>query len=162
MKILGIDPGTAIVGWGCIEVSAQKAVPVSYGAITTPAGTDISNRLERIYTEILKLIDTYRPETVILENLYFSTNAKTAMSVSQARGVILLAAAEKRLPVVSYSPLTVKLSITGDGKAQKPQVQRMVQVLLKLDKIPKPDDTADALAIALTHAYSYKFKEKSV
>ena len=161
MKILGIDPGTAIVGWAFVEVKGQTPASTMYGAIMTPAGMDIARRLERIHRQISELIDTHKPDCVSIEDLFFSTNVKTAISVGQARGVIILAAAQKGLPVISYSPLSVKLSVTGDGKAAKLQVQRMVKVLLKLPEIPKPDDTADALAIALTHAYSYRLKEKS-
>jgi crossover junction endodeoxyribonuclease RuvC len=161
MKILGIDPGTAIVGWAFVEMRGQSPQPADYGAIITSQDMDPALRLECIHREISVLIDMHKPDCMSIEDLFFSSNAKTAIAVGQARGVIMLAAAQKGLPVVSYSPLSVKLTVTGDGRAEKPQVQRMVKVLLKLPQIPKPDDTADALAIALTHAYSYRMKEKS-
>lgn len=158
MKVLGIDPGTARVGWAVIESKNSAVHALSYGCITTNQTDTAGTRLMSIYTQVGKYCKTYKPDVLALEELYFATNAKTVIPVGQARGVILLVAAQKGISVVSYSPLTVKRTITGDGKADKSQMQRMVQLTLKLKEIPKPDDTADAIAIALTHVFSYKMK----
>lgn len=160
MIIIGIDPGTARVGWAALEVSGGSIRPISYGCITTPVGHSPQQRLLTIHKELIKILVKFRPNSVALEDLFFATNAKTVIPVGQARGVILLASAEQGIPVVSYSPRGVKLAIAGDGTADKAQVTRMVMRILHLAKPPKPDDTADAIAIALTHAYSYKFKGK--
>lgn len=159
MKILGVDPGTARVGWAVVQVAAQRVTPVAYGCVTTNAGTSVQARLLDVYTQIREIITTHTPDALSVEELFFSTNAKTAIPVGQARGVILLAAASEDIPVVSYTPPAVKRAVCGHGQATKDQVQRMVTRLLKLAEVPKPDDVADALAIALTHAYSYKMKQ---
>lgn len=160
MIIIGIDPGVARVGWAVIAEGNGKQQALVYACITTPQTAALPDRLRLIHKSIAQLIKKYRPDCVAVEELFFATNAKTAIAVGQARGVILLACAEAGIPVVSYTPLGVKLAITGSGKAEKQQVQRMVTRILHLAKIPTPDDTADALAIALTHAYSYKMKGK--
>ncbi|MBI3956323.1 crossover junction endodeoxyribonuclease RuvC [Candidatus Gottesmanbacteria bacterium] len=160
MIIMGIDPGTARVGWAVVSVSGHQTSAVSYGCITTPAQTPAETRLLTIHTELTRLLTTYEPQSVALEDLFFATNAKTVIPVAQARGVVLLACAQQNIPVVSYAPRAVKRAIAGDGMADKTQVTRMVMRILHLDTPPKPDDTADALAIALTHAYSYKLKGK--
>jgi crossover junction endodeoxyribonuclease RuvC len=131
---------------------------ISYGCITTPKGDVPEKRLATIHAAICLLCKKFKPDCMSIEDLFFSTNAKTAIGVGQSRGVILLAAAQSRIPVISYSPLTVKRAITGDGGADKKQVTQMVIRTLKLKTAPKLDDTADALAIAMTHAYSYKMK----
>lgn len=160
MTIIGIDPGTARVGWAVVTVESTQIGFLSYGCITTPTNESPEERLDMIHRHIAALLVKHKPQSVALEDLFFATNAKTAIPVAQARGVILLASAQHHVPVVSYSPPAVKLAITGDGRADKSQVTRMVVKLLGLAKPPKPDDTADALAIALTHAYSYKLKRK--
>lgn len=158
MIIFGIDPGTARLGWGIIETKTKDPSVLTFGCITTDATALAPDRLLIIYKELMKLLSTYTPDCVSIEELFFANNAKTIIPVGQARGVAILTAAQKHIPVVSYSPLAVKRAITGDGKADKKQVQHMIARLLHLSRIPKPDDAADALAIALTHAYSYKLK----
>ncbi len=154
MTILGIDPGTATTGWGVIKSDIYKPVCVDFGTIDTKAGLPLENRLATIYRDINLLIKKFQVEAVAVENLFFNTNAKTALLVGQARGVILLAAELKNLPLFSYTPLQVKIAICGYGRADKKQVQEMVRSSLNLSQIPKPDDAADALAVALTHGFS--------
>lgn len=158
MRILGIDPGIARVGWGVLETHVPNPIPLAYGCITTQKEEKPENRLVTIHKAIALLCKKYRPDVMSVEELFFSTNVTTAIGVGQSRGVILLSAAEHKIPVVSYSPSAIKRAISGDGKADKKQMEHMVMLLLKLKTAPKPDDTADALAIALTHAYSYKVK----
>ena len=152
MIILGIDPGYAIVGWGVIRYERGKFIPVDFGAITTPAGMPFNRRLEILYDELTALLARHTPDSVAVEKLYFQTNAKTAIDVAQARGVTMLALQKKGVPVFEYTPLQVKSAVTGFGQAQKPQVMEMTKRLLRLKAVPKPDDTADALAIAICHA----------
>ena len=152
MLILGIDPGYAIIGWGLIRFERGKYIPVDFGAITTEAGTPFNRRLELIYDQLNELLDTHHPDVVAVEKLYFQTNAKTAIDVAQARGVTMLALQQHGMPVFEYTPLQVKSAVTGFGQAQKPQVMEMTKRLLRLKAVPKPDDTADALAIAICHA----------
>ncbi len=158
MRILGIDPGIGRTGWGVVEVQSSKFKVQSYGCIETDAKTEMGERLNQLYEEIVKLIEEYQPDAVGIEDLFFNTNSKTAFVVGQARGVIMLAVAKKKLPLAVYTPLQVKIAVTGYGRAEKRQVAQMVKTLLKLDSIPKLDDTTDALAIAITHAFSYKLK----
>jgi crossover junction endodeoxyribonuclease RuvC len=158
MRILGIDPGIARVGWAVIETTRPVLKTIAFGCIETDKGEKPEDRLQQIYKAILLLTKKFRPDTMSVEELFFAANAKTAIGVGQSRGVILLAAAMAKIPVVSYTPLAVKRAITGDGKADKKQVLTMVMRILKLTRAPKLDDTADALAIAMTHAYSYKMK----
>lgn len=158
MKILGIDPGTAIVGWGVIELLHGKITALDYGSIK-PDLQSQSERLIFIHQNLNQIIKAHQPDVVSLEEIFFATNAKTAISVGQARGVIVLTSALNYIPVFSYTPLVVKQTVCGDGKADKIQVGKMVMILFKLKSVPKPDDTADALAIALTHAYRYKLNE---
>ena len=152
MLILGIDPGYAIIGWGIIRFERGKYIPVDFGAITTNAGVPFNRRLEQIYDQLNTLLDTHHPDAVAVEKLYFQTNAKTAIDVAQARGVTMLALQQHGVPVFEYTPLQVKSAVTGFGQAQKPQVMEMTKRLLRLKAVPKPDDTADALAIAICHA----------
>ena len=152
MLILGIDPGYAIIGWGLIRFERGKYIPVDFGAITTNAGVPFNRRLEQIYDQLSELLDTHHPDAVAVEKLYFQTNAKTAIDVAQARGVTMLALQQHGMPVYEYTPLQVKSAVTGFGQAQKPQVMEMTKRLLRLKAVPKPDDTADALAIAICHA----------
>jgi crossover junction endodeoxyribonuclease RuvC len=160
MKILGIDPGIGRVGWGIIEDIGGKQRMIDVGCMETPSNHAPETRLEAIHDFFRKLITDYKPDQVSIEQLFFATNARTAFSVGQARGVIVLAVSECGVPMTSYTPLQVKLTVTGYGQADKKQIQMMVKSLLKLKEVPKPDDAADALAIALTHAFSYKLKEK--
>jgi crossover junction endodeoxyribonuclease RuvC len=156
MRIIGIDPGIGRCGWGVLEYRNSKLEVRGFGCIETSPKKSVQERLREVHAEISKLIKTYSPEVLSIEDLFFNNNAKTAFVVGQARGVILLAAAENNLEVAIYTPLQVKLALTGYGRAEKPQVGQMVKVLLKLKEIPKPDDTADGLAIAITHAFSNK------
>lgn len=151
MVVLGIDPGYAIVGWGVVYYASCKYKPLGFGAITTEAEMDFNNRLEYIYTNTSRLISKCKPDAMAIEKLYFQNNQKTAINVAQARGVILLAAQQQGVPIFEYTPLQIKTVVTGYGKAKKPQVMEMTRRLLHLEKVPKPDDTADALAVALCH-----------
>lgn len=160
MRILGIDPGIGRTGWGVIDVQGASLKVISFGCIETPAGKEIGERLNDVYDKVVGLLDEYKPEGVGIEELFFNTNTKTAFVVGQARGVMMLAVAQKKLPLAVYTPLQVKIAVTGYGRAEKRQVGQMVKTLLKLDSIPKLDDTTDALAIAITHAFSYKLKAK--
>lgn len=154
MRILGIDPGYAIVGYGVLDYRSNHFGIVDFGAITTPAGMDFGRRLEIIYDEMQVLIKKTKPEAMAIEKLFYNTNAKTVIDVGQARGVLLLAAQKNHLPVYEYTPLQVKQSVVGYGRAEKKQVQEMTRLMLRLDKVPKPDDTADALAMAICHAHT--------
>ncbi len=154
MIILGIDPGLAIVGWGVIEYRNTKFRTLAYGSIQTPAGMRTEERLRAIYDGMRELIEKYHPETVAVEELFFNTNVTTGIRVAEARGVILLAAEQAGLDIQEYTPMQVKQAVVGYGKAEKKQVIMMVTMLLGLPKPPKPDDTADALAIAICHAHS--------
>ena len=154
MRILGIDPGYAIVGYGVIDYSGNKSKPVAFSAVFTEADTDFAERLRIIYDEIDLVIKKYKPEAISIEKLYFQNNATTAIKVAEARGVILLAAQMNGVPIFEYTPLQVKSAVVGYGKAEKKQVMEMTRLLLSLQKVPQPDDTADALAIAICHAHS--------
>lgn len=156
MRILGIDPGFAIVGCGVIDYIGNRFSVVHYSAVTTKAGGKLENRLKSIYDGVGDLIDRYKPECIAVEELFFNTNAKTAIQVGQARGVILLAAVNKGVEIFEYTPLQVKQAVVGYGRAEKIQVQQMVKSILNLKEIPKPDDVADGLALAICHAHSYK------
>lgn len=151
MRILGIDPGYAIVGYGVVDAAGCRFNTVGYGAITTPAKTPFPERLKTIYDDMCAIIDKYGPEELAIERLYFNTNTTTAIDVAQARGVIVMAAHSKGLKINEYTPLQVKQAVTGYGKAEKHQVMEMVKSLLHLKSVPNPDDTADALALALCH-----------
>lgn len=152
MVVFGIDPGYAIVGWGAISLKANTYKALGYGSVETQAHTDFNQRLEYIYDELYSILNRCRPDALAIERLYFQTNQKTAIKVAQARGVTLLAAQKLKIPIFEYTPLQVKTAVTGYGKAKKPQVMEMTRRLLKLDEVPRPDDTADALAIAICHA----------
>lgn len=152
--ILGIDPGVAITGYGIIKKQGQKLSLLDYGCIFTEATTPNNQRLNIIHQQLKKIIRKYKPKVTAVEELFFCKNVKTALKVGQARGVILLTAVSHNLPTHEFTPLQVKQAITGYGRADKKQIQKMVQVLLNLKKIPKPDDAADALAIAICCAHS--------
>ncbi|MEF9983379.1 MAG: crossover junction endodeoxyribonuclease RuvC [Oscillospiraceae bacterium] len=153
MRILGIDPGYAIVGYGVLDYDKNKFKMIDYGAITTDAGTPFERRLEIVYDETFELFEKYKPDVLSIEQLFFTTNQKTAIMVAQARGVVLLAAMKHNVPIYEYTPLQVKQSVVGYGKAIKKQVMEMTKVILNLEQIPKPDDAADALAMAICHAH---------
>ena len=153
MIILGIDPGYAIVGWGVLEYSRGQFRVLGYGAITTPAGMAFEKRLEMIYKDMCTVIGKYKPEALSIEKLFFTNNKTTGIDVAQARGVILLAAAMSGVSINEYTPPQVKQAVVGYGKAEKKQVMEMTRMLLKLREVPKPDDTADALALAVCHAH---------
>lgn len=152
MIILGIDPGLAIVGWGIIESVKGNMRPIAYGAITTPAHTDIEERLLMIQNDMEALINKYKPDEMAVEELFFNTNITTGIAVAEARGVIICTAHKLGVKISEYTPLQVKQAVVGYGKAEKQQVISMVTSMLKLAKPPKPDDTADAIAIAICHA----------
>ena len=152
MRIIGIDPGTAITGYSILDKEGNYLKAVAYGCIYTESGWSLSKRLNKIFLEIDKLIKEYRPSEMAVEELFFNTNAKTALSVGHSRGVILLAGELNGLEIKGYTPLQVKQAIAGYGRAEKAQVQKMVKTVLCLEKIPKPDDAADALAIAICHS----------
>jgi crossover junction endodeoxyribonuclease RuvC len=156
--ILGIDPGTATMGWGVIRQEANRISYVQHGAITTPSGWKMPRRLGRLFDGVTELVKGYWPETVAVEELFFNTNVTTAITVGQARGVALLAAYRAGVEVAEYTPLQVKQAITSYGRAEKRQVQEMVKTLLNLREIPKPDDAADGLAIAICHAFSSRME----
>ena len=154
MRILGIDPGYGITGFGLIEAERGNAKLVGCGAITTPAGMDFSARLEIIYEDMCRLLEQTKPDAVAIEELFFGQNVTTGIGVAQSRGVILLAIRQAGLAVTSYKPMQVKQAVVGYGNATKHQVQDMTKRLLHLEQLPKPDDAADAIAIALCHARS--------
>lgn len=154
MRILGIDPGYAIVGYGVVDYNHTKFSVAHYGAILTEAGMPFCERLEKIYDDMTALIQKWKPEVMAIEKLYFNTNTTTAIDVAQARGAILLAAQKNGLTIAEYTPLQVKQSVVGYGRAEKKQVQEMTKMILNLETVPKPDDTADALAMAICHAHT--------
>ena len=154
MVILGIDPGYAIIGWGAVRYERGQYRPLSFGAITTEAHTPFNSRLLQIYRDTVTVLDKIRPDAIAIEKLYFTSNKTTAVQVCEARGVILLAAEQAGVAVFEYTPLQVKCAVAGYGKAEKPQVMEMTRRLLRLKETPHPDDTADALAIAICHAQS--------
>ncbi len=158
MRILGIDPGIGRCGWAVVDSNKGKVIAIDYGCFETDSKTNVEKRLEEIHGGVEKIIKKYSVNCLGIEELFFNTNAKTAFVVGQARGVILLAASQNKLPIHIYTPLQVKIAVTGYGRAEKDQIGKMVKTILKLDSIPKPDDTADALAIALCHAFSAKMR----
>ena len=158
MIVLGLDPGTAITGYGLVQEDDGQAVALAYGAITTPSNLPLPDRLKLIQIDLAAVIEQYRPDQSAVEQLFFNKNVRTALAVGHARGVVLLTLAQANIPIYEYTPLEVKQAVTGNGRADKAQVQHMVTLLLSLSKIPKPDDVADALAIALCHLHSAKLK----
>ena len=154
MRVLGIDPGYAIVGYGTVEYINNKFYPVEFGAVTTQAHTPFEDRLQEVYEGLDAVIKRAQPQAIAIEQLFFTTNQKTVIQVAMARGVILLCAKNNNIPVFEYTPLQIKQSVAGYGKAVKKQVMEMTRILLRLEKVPKPDDTADALALAICHCHS--------
>jgi len=160
MRILGIDPGYAIMGWGVIEKKGNTITTLGYGAITTDKDIPMADRLKHLYTSLMVVISEYQQDEASIEERYFQNNAKTVIFVGEARGVAVLACANSGVDIFEYTPLQIKTSITGNGRAEKKQVQAMVKMLLNLDEIPKPDDTADAVAAAICHSYVGEAKKK--
>jgi crossover junction endodeoxyribonuclease RuvC len=158
MRILGIDPGTGILGFGVIEADKGKMQLVDAGVIRTPAKEDDAVRLQTIFEEITDIIAQSKPDVMSVEKLFFAQNVTTAMTVSQARGVVLLAGKQAGLDIYEYTPLQIKQALTGYGRAEKKQIQEMVRVILKLKTVPKPDDCADALAAAITHSMTLRLR----
>ncbi len=159
MRILGIDPGFATLGYGIIELNGSRFKTIKYGAITTSTQMNMSERLKKIFFELNELILKYEPQEASIEELFFNKNTKTALLVGQARGVVMVACANKNLQVFEYTPLQIKQALVGYGRAEKKQVQIMVKNILNLNDIPKPDDTADALAAAVCHANSRSYQK---
>ncbi|SDH94090.1 crossover junction endodeoxyribonuclease RuvC [Desulfosporosinus hippei] len=160
MIILGIDPGTAIMGYGLIEQKGNDLRPIDYSCWRTPAHTPLAERLLMLYEQIDPYLRLHTPDHIAVEELFFNSNTSTALSVGHARGVVLLTGAQHSIPIYEYTPLQVKQAVVGYGRAEKAQVQQMVRGLLRLKDIPKPDDTADALALAICHAHSFSLNQK--
>lgn len=160
MRILGIDPGFAITGYSIIDYQGNKFRLIDSGAVTTKAGTSFPLRLTKIYDDLSMIIDEYKPDAISVEELFFNNNAKTAINVAQARGVVLIVGCKKGVPTFEYTPLQIKQAVTGYGRADKLQVQRMVKTILNVESLPKLDDTTDSMAAAICHAHSAKFSEK--
>jgi crossover junction endodeoxyribonuclease RuvC len=158
LVILGVDPGTAITGYGVVASDGDRLQSISYGAIITPPDWPMPRRLRHIHRELSAIVAKHAPTDAVVEKLFFSKNVRTALSVGQARGVALLAAEEAGLSIHEYTPLQIKQAVVGYGRADKGQVQQMVKLLLQLDSIPQPDDAADALAVAICHAHSARFE----
>lgn len=156
MLVLGIDPGTAITGFGLVKKDHNRELLIDYGTITTPAGMDMPSRLCKINRELTAIINKYQPDAAAVEELFYQKNSKTVITVAQGRGVALMTLAAEGVPIAEYTPLQVKQAVVGYGNAQKKQVQLMVQKILNIDTIPRPDDAADALAIAICHLHSVK------
>lgn len=152
LVILGVDPGYAVVGWGCVRYEKGRYFLMDYGTVTTPADMDFPERLYKLHIDLIDKLNTLKPDVLAVEKLYFKNNQKTAIDVAQARGVIVLTARQLGIPVYEYTPLQVKSAVTGFGKAEKQQVMEMTRRLLGLKEVPRPDDAADALAIAICHA----------
>jgi crossover junction endodeoxyribonuclease RuvC len=159
MLVLGIDPGIAITGIALVSETNGKVKLIHSSAITTKAGIPLPDRLETLFDELNKIIKSNKPDATALESLFFNTNAKTALIVGQARGVVQLALTQHKIPITEYTPLQVKMALTGYGRADKNQIQQMVKMILALPKILTPDDVADAAAIAITHCFSYKINK---
>jgi len=160
MRILGIDPGYAIMGWGVLEKKGSSVVPIAYGSITTDKDMPMPDRLKHLYCSLMEIIAQYHPDEASIEELYFSNNAKTVIFVGEARGVAILACSNSGVEIFEYTPLQIKTSITGNGRAVKKQMQAMVTKLLNLDEVPQPDDTADAIAAAICHSYVGEMAKK--
>ncbi len=158
MRVLGIDPGTATTGYGVVEETGEGLRALAYGVVTTPPDLSLPQRLQAIYRELRRLVREWQPDAAAVEELYFNVNVRTAMSVGQARGVALLAMADEGLTVAEYGPGEVKQALTGYGGAEKRQMQEMVRMLLGLPSIPRPDDAADALAVAICHLHSARLR----
>ena len=160
MIILGIDPGYAILGYGVLEADGRKVRPLDYGVVETKVGTPFPERLDMLYAGVNELLRLYKPDCAVFEELFFYHNATTAIQVGAGRGVAMLAAQQRGIPLYEYTPMQIKLAVTGNGHADKKQVQQMVKLLLHMQDIARPDDAADAIAIALTHAATGPAREQ--
>ena len=160
MIVLGIDPGFAITGYSIIDYEGNKFRLIDSGAVTTKAGVSFPIRLTKIYDDISMIIDEYKPDAISVEELFFNNNVKTAINVAQARGVVLTVGCKKNIPTFEYTPLQIKQAVTGYGRADKVQVQKMVKTILNVESLPKLDDTTDSMAAAICHAHSSKFSKK--
>ena len=160
MRILGIDPGFAITGYSVIDYIGNKFKLVTSGAVKTEAGVSFPIRLEKIYDDLTQIISEFKPDAISVEELFFNNNAKTAINVAQARGVILVVGRKMNIATFEYTPLQIKQAVVGYGRADKIQVQKMVKAILNVDKLPKLDDTTDSMAAAICHAHSAKFSQK--
>ena len=160
MRILGIDPGFAITGYSIIDYQGNKFKLIDSGAVTTKAGESFPLRLTKIYDDLSMIIDEYKPDAISVEELFFNNNVKTAINVAQARGVVLVVGCQKQIPTYEYTPLQIKQAVAGYGRADKIQVQKMVEAILNVEKLPKLDDTTDSMAAAICHAHSARFSEK--
>ena len=158
MRVIGVDPGTAITGWGVVEGDGDDLKMVAGGVITTAADTPLPERLQIIYRELTEIVKQWQPDLAAIEELFFSKNAKTALAVGHGRGAAMLALANANLPITEYKPLEVKQAVSGHGGADKKQIQQMVKLLLSLEDVPRPDDAADALAIAICHLHSARLR----
>ncbi|MBP6882297.1 MAG: crossover junction endodeoxyribonuclease RuvC [Candidatus Levybacteria bacterium] len=156
MRIIGIDPGLGRLGWGVVQSVSNRQIAIRYGCIETDKDTPEEKRIEEVYSQLKAVIDELRPEALAVEQLFFGRNVTTAFMVGQARGVVLLLAAQSQIPVFEYNPGEIKVAVTGYGKADKNQIGQMVKAILKLSEIPRLDDTTDALAIALTHSFTHR------
>ena len=160
MRILGIDPGFAITGYSIIDYQGNKFKLIDSGAVTTKAGTSFPLRLTKIYDDLTTIINEYKPDAIYVEELFFNNNAKTAINVAQARGVVLIVGCKNNIPTFEYTPLQIKQAVAGYGRADKIQVQKMVKTILNVEKLPKLDDTTDSMAAAICHAHSARFSER--
>ena len=160
MRILGIDPGFAITGYSIIDYIGNKFDLIASGAVTTKAGESFPLRLLKLNNDLENIIDEYKPDAISVEELFFNNNAKTAINVAQARGVVLVVGCQKQIPTYEYTPLQIKQAVAGYGRADKIQVQKMVKAILNVEKLPKLDDTTDSMAAAICHAHSARFSEK--
>lgn len=160
MRILGIDPGYAITGYSIIDYEGNRFKLIDSGAVTTDKDVAFPLRLTKIYDDVSMLIDKYKPDAISVEELFFNNNAKTAINVAQGRGAVIIAGCKKNIPTYEYTPLQIKQSVTGYGRADKLQVQKMVKSILNVEKLPKLDDTTDSMAAAICHAHSSKFSQK--
>lgn len=160
MRILGIDPGFALLGYGAVDMKGNRFTACCYGTLTTDPQMEMPDRLKHLYSSLMDIIELYRPDAVSIEELFFNKNVKTALLVGQARGVVILACANSGVPIYEYTPLEIKQGLVGYGRAEKKQIQMMVKTILNLPKTPKPDDTADALAAAICHGHSAGFQNR--
>ena len=160
MRILGIDPGLATMGWGVVDTDGRKNTLVQAGAVITPPDMPMPERLHKIFVDVSGLLCTYEPDEVVFEELFFAKNVTTALNVGAARGCALCACSEFGKPMYEYTPMQIKQAVTGYGKADKKQIQQMVKMLLRMEELPKPDDAADAIACAITHCQAGRMREQ--
>ncbi|GIX47932.1 MAG: crossover junction endodeoxyribonuclease RuvC [Candidatus Tectimicrobiota bacterium] len=162
MRVLGIDPGTVLTGYGVVEERGRGLQAQAWGAIRAASRYPLGERLQRLYAGVCEAVRTWQPEVVVVERVFCAHNPQTALALGHARGVVLLAVAQAALPLVEYSALEIKMAVVGYGRADKQQVQRMVQALLRLDALPQPPDAADALAAAICHLHTYRLRRQAL